>query len=189
MPDSSAEFVSLFEQFGDLTVLSLILLTLFGLILKLRSLGQMQKAIQQQLEDLHRETSTYGQSLISARTMLMNMETRIADFTRHNLEIQSQFAFNRSFEEASRLIREGGTVESLVNDCGLTDAEASLMLRLHSSDAEKPRRQWKQVPLAEAATATATAARDDSTDTEGEVMVGEEIRLREALRSAQGRSR
>lgn len=204
MPETNAGIIPLLEHYGEFAMLSLIILALVvlasvvlasvGLIVALRSQRHSLDRAQQRLEDLNSEVSSYGQSLISIRTMIGNMEARIGYFTERNLEVQSQLAFNRSFEEASRLIREGGTVESLVSDCGLSDAEASLMIRLHGKDEEKPRQQWKQWPVRES-----LALSEEEPDGESgggiekdvgdsEALVGEEIRLRETLRNAQAQS-
>lgn len=194
MPEINTEMPALLDAYGEFAVLSLIILAVVGLIFSVRDQRRSLDSTLQRLEDLHREVSSYGQSLIGMRTVIGNMEARINDFTERNLEIQSQFAFNRSFEEASRLIREGGTVESLVSDCGLSDAEASLMMRLHRTDAEKPRQQWKQLPVRESFPLSGSES-DLATDGASEpklgspeALVGEEIRLRETLRSAAGRS-
>lgn len=194
MPEINTEMPALLDAYGELAFLSLIILAVVGLIFAVRDQRRSLDSTLQRLEDLHREVSSYGQSLIGIRTVVGNMEARINDFTERNLEIQSQFAFNRSFEEASRLIREGGTVESLVSDCGLSDAEASLMMRLHRTDSEKPRQQWKQLPVRESFPLSGSES-DLATDgtsepkvVSPETLVGEEIRLRETLRSAAGRS-
>lgn len=186
MPDTdpTAQLLLLLADEGALQVL--LLLALLGLTIctaalcfltvRIRAQHRLIANMAQRMEDLHNEVCSYGQSLIALRTLLSGMEGRISEFTDRNLEIQSQFAFNRSFEEASRLVRDGGTVESLVADCGLSDAEAALMIRLHGTDGQKPRRQWRQVP------AELRAGSEDPP-------VSEEIRLREAMSAARGQSR
>lgn len=167
------QFLALIADHGEVMVLMLVLMALLALALQIRTQRKLLNAESRHLEDLRNEVSSYGQSLIAMRTLLTSTEGRINEFTARNLEIQSQYAFNRSFEEASRLVRDGGTAESLVSDCGLSDAEATLMIRLHGNDGKKSRQQWKQVPIS-------NAVPDD------DGMVAEEIRLRETMRA--GRS-
>lgn len=168
---------------ADLLIGGLLIAALLGLILQIRNQRRLINNQLQQLADLQGAVAAYGQSLIASRTLLERMESRLAEFTERNLEIQSQFAFNRSFEEASRLVKDGTTVESLVNDCGLSDAEAALMIRLHQRDEEKPRQQWRQPTVAD--TKTAAEAPDQALTSDN--MTSEEIRLKESLLAAQSR--
>jgi len=163
-----------FLEHGLVVVGLLVLVTLIGLIYQIRRHTRLIDTQTQQMADLQGAVAAYGQTLIAARTLLDRMETRISEYTNRNLEIQSQFAFNRSFEEAARLVRDGGTVESLVADCGLSDAEAALMVRLHQRDQEKPRQQWRSI-----APEPAGQTEPDNT------MTSEEIRLQESIRAAQ----
>ncbi len=173
--------LSLLTTYGDLLVGALLIACLFGLIFQVRSQSRRIAAQAQHMEDLQSAVAAYGQSLIVSRSLLEQMESRLSEFTDRNLEIQSQFAFNRSFEEASRLVKDGGTVESLVNDCGLSDAEAALMIRLHQREAEKPRQQWRQ-PAMGSVTGKGTAAEASESP-----LTSEEIRLQESLAAAQSR--
>ena len=168
---------------ADLLIGGLLIAALLGLILQIRNQRRLINNQLQHLADLQGAVAAYGQSLIASRTLLERMENRLAEFTERNLEIQSQFAFNRSFEEASRLVKDGTTVESLVNDCGLSDAEAALMIRLHQRDEEKPRQQWRQPAAAD--TSTAVEAPDAALTSDN--MTSEEIRLKESLLAAQSR--
>ncbi len=139
--------------------------------------------------DLQAMISAYGQSLIGMQTSLGELETQLKTFSERHLELQSQYAFAATFEEASRLVRDGGSAESLVNNCGLSNAEAELMVRLHQQH-ERP-----AVPVAfaeagsgrisGASTNDASAPAIDASEHETE-LVGEEIRLKEALKAARG---
>jgi len=157
---------------GEVLVGALLIAALISLILQVRSQSRRLSAQAQRMEDLQGAVAAYGQSLIISRTLIEQVEARLSAFTDQNLEIQSQFAFNRSFEEASRLVKDGGTAESLVKDCGLSDAEAALMIRLHQREDEKPRQQWRQ-PTIE----TPSADEDPP-------LTSEEIRLQESLAAA-----
>ena len=167
--------VSLLTTLGDLLIGFLLVACLIGLIFQVRSQNRRLGAQAQHMEDLQGAVAAYGQSLIASRSLLERMESRLSEFTDRNLEIQSQFAFNRSFEEASRLVKDGGTVESLVNDCGLSDAEAALMIRLHQREEEKPRQQWRQPAI------------PSTTEQEESPLTSEEIRLQESMAAAQSR--
>ncbi len=167
--------VSLLTSHGEVLVGMLLIAALIGLIFQVRSQSSRLAAQAQRMEDLQGAVAAYGQSLIASTSRIERMEARLSDFTNRNLEIQSQFAFSRSFEEASRLVKDGGTVESLVNDCGLSDAEAALMVRLHQREEAKPRQQWRQPT-------TASASADEESP-----LTSEEIRLKESLAAAQSR--
>lgn len=171
--------LSLITTHGDLIGGVLLVACLMGLTFQVRSQNRRLSALAQRMEDLQGAVAAYGQSLIASRSLLERMENRLGEFTERNLEIQSQFAFNRSFEEASRLVKDGGTVESLVRDCGLSDAEAALMIRLHQREAEKPRQQWRQPAIG-------TSAKQ-AEETEELPLTSEEIRLQESLATAQSR--
>jgi hypothetical protein len=175
--------VSLLMTYGDLLVGALLVAALLGLILQIRNQRRLINNQQQHMEDLQGAVAAYGQSLIASRTLLERMENRLAEFSDRNLEIQSQFAFNRSFEQASRLVKDGTTVESLVNDCGLSDAEAALMIRLHQRDREKPRQQWRQPVGLESPSAADSPEPAITSDN----MTSEEIRLQESLLAAHSR--
>jgi hypothetical protein len=174
---------SLLMTHGGLLVGALLVTALLGLILQVRNQHRLIRHQLQHMEDLQGAVAAYGQSLIASRTLLERMENRLAEFSDRNLEIQSQFAFNRSFEEASRLVKDGTTVESLVNDCGLSDAEAALMIRLHQRDRERPRQQWRQPAGVNSPTAAESPEPAISSDT----MTSEEIRLKESLLAAHSR--
>ncbi|MGE0623968.1 MAG: DUF2802 domain-containing protein [Pseudomonadales bacterium] len=150
------------------------------------------------LNDLQAMVSAYGQSLIAMDAAISRLDRRITEFTERNLEIQSQFAFNRAFEEASRLVRDGGSVESLVSECGLSPAEAALMVRLHrtGADPERPPRARVVGTATKAANGVdrqsdpAPAGRQldggPADQPQGDIdLTSEEIRLREVLRAAQ----
>ena len=75
-------------------------------------------------------------------------------------------------------MKDGGTVESLVSGCGLSDAEAALMVRLHQRDREKPRQQWRAKDIR-------PVSGDDEPATADAGLTSEEIRLKESIRAAQ----
>jgi hypothetical protein len=179
--------------YGDLLFGAMMVAALIGLILQIRSQQKLISAQARHLEDLQGAVAAYGQSLIGSRSLLERLERRLGEFTASNLEIQSQFAFNRSFEEASRLVKDGTTTESLINDCGLSDAEAALMIRLHQRAEDKPRQQWRQAAVADVSVDAPVPA-DTPEPAESAVtgdmtsdMNSEEIRLRESLAAAQYR--
>ena len=180
----------LLATYGEALAAAGVMCCLIGLIFQIRSQHRRLDAQTQHLEDLQGAVAAYGQSLIASRALLEQMEARIGAFTEHNLEIQSQLAFHRSFEEASRQIKDGTTIESLVNDCGLSDAEAALMIRLHQREGEKTRQQWRQPSV--------TALQDEPASplqVEAQIapaadespLTSEEIRLKESLAAAQSR--
>ncbi len=172
MPDSLQELLAAFQPFLALLSTILIAVLLTGHASTRRRAARMEKQLQR-LTDLQAMISAYGQSLISMDARIGGMAEKITEFTDRNLEIQSQLAFNRSFEEAARLVRDGEPATALVSSCGLSDAEAELMVRLYGSREPKPRKHLKQAPVA-------------AEEPEAAVVVEEEIRLREALRSARG---
>ena len=164
-------------RYAAILIPAVLLLTGFPL-LYLRAV-RMEKELHR-LRDIQAMVSSYGQSIIAMDARIGSMEARITEFTDRNLEIQSQIAFNRSFEEAARLVRDGKSAASLVESCGLSDAEAELMVRLNQSIEPRPRKHLKQAPV---------LPQPDSAQHEagaGEP-VQEEIRIREALRSARAR--
>jgi len=182
----------------DILIGALLVAALVGLLFQLKAQSRRLGAQSQHMEDLQGAVAAYGQSLIATRSLLERMEGRLSEFTERNLEIQSQFAFNRSFEEASRLVKDGGTVESLVNDCGLSDAEADLMIRLHRREEEKPRQQWRQPaasqisessadPQSHNADAAGLRTRSEDALASESPLTSEEIRLKESLAAAQSR--
>jgi len=190
--------IALLIERTDLLVGALLVAALIGLIFQVRTQSRRLGAQAQHMEDLQGAVAAYGQSLIATRSLLEQIESRLGEFTDRNLEIQSQFAFNRSFEEASRLVKDGGTVESLVNDCGLSDAEAALMIRLHQREEDKPRQQWRQ-PTLTSANRNKTNQEAPGTETSNPAVASaeallsesplssEEIRLQESLAAAQSR--
>ena len=89
-------------------------------------------------------------------------------------------------------------MESLVNDCGLSDAEAALMIRLHQREEEKPRQQWRQATVSPVGGSNVSrevpdAEASDLGDGAAEALpsesplTSEEIRLQESLAAAQSR--
>ena len=155
-----------------------------AVLLNIRVRRQRRRSLEDtltRLSDLQGLISTYGQSLISMEAAVTRLERRINEFTDRNLEIQSQFGFNRAFEEASRMARDGGSVESLVSECGLTAAEAALMIRLHQ---EKERPQDSMTPHSMRPPAPRLETAPAPTADEDGPLAEEEIRLREVLRAA-----
>lgn len=161
---------------GALTALTL--LAVIGSCLWIACLTRRLDASTRRLEDLNQVVSAYGQTLISLKGTFERIEERVTEFSRRNLEIQSQFASNRSFEEASRMVRDGQPARSLVTACGLSDAEADLMVRIHRQAEPPPRQHLQQAPAPPLA---------ERADPQGAVPSDGEIRLREALKRAHSR--
>lgn len=175
------EIIDMLAAHGSLIAACLVGIALVALAIGAARRRRAIEACLTRLTDLQAMSSAYGQSLIAMDAAITRLERCITEFTEHNLEIQSQFAFNRAFEEASRMVRDGGTAESLVAACGLSDAEAALMVRLHSAGGSGPasfRSKSRVSPAAEVAVADAAATGDGH-------LTDEEIRLREVLKAAQ----
>ena len=168
---------------GGLAILAAAVLTLRGV--------RRRRAIDDcltRLTDLQAMVAAFGQSLIAMDAAITRLDARIAEFTERNLEIQSQFAFNRAFEEASRMVRDGDSAESVVSACGLSAAEAALMVRLHRAGGQGPS-AFRKTPAESPAPIANVASSADETDAAssekaGQGMADEEIRLREVLKAA-----
>ena len=170
--------------FGGIVILiAAMLLAAIALAAVLLRTSRIERTLSAEVrrsEDLREMVAVHGQTLIAMRSSLVLAEEKINEFTGRSLEIQSQFSNSRSFEEASRVIREGGSAHTLMADCGLSGAEAELMVRLHQNNEPPRRKHLKQAPLLEV---TPESERGASAH-EAETHSAGENRLREALNAA-----
>ncbi len=109
-------------------LLSLVLLAMIGIaVLLFRSL----RITSRQLQTLHSAADLNAASQARLSEALFSLEKKLARVTEQNLDIQNQTFVSGSIDEAIQMAGRGAPPEKLAKTCGLTEAEADLMVRLH----------------------------------------------------------
>ncbi len=123
-------------------LLGLLLAGLVALLMAARrqTLRQAQRHAQQQahtearLDELVQTLAEYqqgnirmGEELIALRDKLSRMENRQQRFEQQDVQAMP-------YNQATRLVAMGASLDDLMQSCGLTRSEAELMLKLHGKE-------------------------------------------------------
>ncbi|WP_193074824.1 DUF2802 domain-containing protein [Pseudomonas sp. FME51] len=117
--------------------LGLLVAALVGTILAIRRLGRQQ--IEQdarndvRLGKLTQNLAEYQQSHIRMGEELIALRSKISQLENKQQRFEQQDVQSMPYNQASRLVGMGASLDDLMQSCGLTRSEAELMLKLHAS--------------------------------------------------------
>lgn len=117
--------------------LGLLVAALVGTVLAIRRLGRQQ--IEQdarndaRLSKLTQKLAEYQQSHIRMGEELIALRSKISQLENKQQRFEQQDVQTMPYNQASRLVGMGASLDDLMQSCGLTRSEAELMLKLHGS--------------------------------------------------------
>ncbi|MEO4048388.1 DUF2802 domain-containing protein [Pseudomonas sp. CAU 1711] len=126
-------------------VLALFCLLLAGvcyqLALKLRQQAELQKERDafrdQRLKDLAKRLDAYLTGSIRMGEELHELRRVVAPLPDKVSQMEQRDPSSLSFTQAARLVGMGASVDDLTHSCGLTQAEAELVSRLHQAKQQR----------------------------------------------------
>lgn len=96
--------------------------------ISLRKITASKQAVEQQLADVLSELKAFKSSTMGIGKKVMNIERDLAD----TVEKQQDLEFNDPnalpYNQASRLVQMGADVDDLMSSCGISKAEAELLM-------------------------------------------------------------
>ncbi|MHC6226610.1 DUF2802 domain-containing protein [Pseudomonas sp. X10] len=87
----------------------------------------------QRIKDLAKRLDDYQNGTVRMGEALHELRAVVAPLPDKVLQLEQRDPNNLSFTQAARLVGMGASVEELTRTCGLTQAEAELMSKLHRS--------------------------------------------------------
>ncbi|MDR0279034.1 MAG: DUF2802 domain-containing protein [Paucimonas sp.] len=87
----------------------------------------------QRIKDLNKRLDDYQNMSVSMGEALHELRATVAPLPEKLLQLEQRDPNSLSFAQAARLVGMGASVDELTQTCGLTQAEAELMRKLHKS--------------------------------------------------------
>lgn len=87
----------------------------------------------QRIKDLHKRLDDYQNLSVSMGDALHELRATVSPLPEKLLQLEQRDPNSLSFAQAARLVGMGASVDELTQTCGLTQAEAELMRKLHKS--------------------------------------------------------
>jgi hypothetical protein len=87
----------------------------------------------QRIKDLARRVDDYQNSSVRMGQDLQELRTVVGPLPDKLVQLEQRDPSSLSFAQAARLVGMGASVSELTQSCGLTQAEAELMSKLHKS--------------------------------------------------------
>ncbi|WP_110969420.1 DUF2802 domain-containing protein [Pseudomonas huaxiensis] len=85
----------------------------------------------QRIKDLGKRLDDYQNSSVAMGEALHELRAAVAPLPEKMLQLEQRDPNSLSFAQAARLVGMGASVDELTQTCGLTQAEAELMSKLH----------------------------------------------------------
>ncbi len=113
----------------------------YQLALKLRQLAELQKERDafrdQRLKELGKRLDAYLTGSIRMGEELHELRRVVAPLPDKLNQMEQRDPSSLSFTQAARLVGMGASVDDLTHSCGLTQAEAELVSRLHKAPKQR----------------------------------------------------
>ena len=88
----------------------------------------------QRIKDLSKRLDDYQNTSVAVGEAVHELRAAVAPLPEKLLQLEQRDPNSLSFAQAARLVGMGASVAELTESCGLTQAEAELMSKLHRSD-------------------------------------------------------
>jgi len=120
-----------------MVLLGLLNIALIAMVLKL-SMQQRQRSLsyEYKLKLLSDDVSALCSGAAGVAGHLNKIEQKIKRVMERQDQLDSREPSDRALDQASRMVRQGATVEALIATCGLVRAEAELLMLLHRPQPE-----------------------------------------------------
>ncbi|GAA3914681.1 DUF2802 domain-containing protein [Litoribacillus peritrichatus] len=113
-------------SFGLVTAASLIAVVVSFMCYKKSELAR--QSMSEELSVVLREFSAFRSSSIGVGKKVMGIEKELAETVEKQQDLEFQDPNALPYNQASRLIQMGADAEDIVNSCGLSSAEAELLM-------------------------------------------------------------
>jgi len=118
-------------------LLGVLVAAMIGGILAQRRLAQRQleqeARLGGRLDKLAQKLTEYQQSNIRMGEELISLREKITHLENKQQRLEQQDLHTMPYNQASRLVGMGASLDDLMQSCGLTRSEAELMLKLHGN--------------------------------------------------------
>ncbi len=118
-------------------LLGVLIAAMIGGILAQRRLAQRQleqeARLSGRLDKLAQKLTEYQQSNIRMGEELITLREKITHLENKQQRLEQQDLHTMPYNQASRLVGMGASLDDLMQSCGLTRSEAELMLKLHGN--------------------------------------------------------
>ena len=104
-----------------------------GAARKIEALQERVAKLEAELQEAREHTAQLAQGVSQAAGACVVMQQRIDSLSERQEQLRHLDEESGSYRHAIRLAREGGSVEQLVQDCGLNRGEAELVIALHGA--------------------------------------------------------
>ena len=94
----------------------------------------------QRIKDLGRRVDNYQDGNVRMGEELHELRTLVAPLPDKLTRLEQRDPKSLSFDQAAKLVGMGASVDELTQSCGLTQAEAQLMSKLHKEPSLRPDR-------------------------------------------------
>ena len=120
-----------------MVLLGVLNVALIAVVLKL-VVQQRQRSMtyERKLKLLNDEVSALCTGAVAAGEHVNKLEQKLKRVIERQDQLDSRDPSDRAIDQATRMVRQGATVEELVTSCGLVRAEAELLLLLNRAQAE-----------------------------------------------------
>lgn len=102
---------------------------------RLQDLRERLEQQEQRLAGLQSELAALCKASVGAGQRIVQLSDQVRRLGERQDRTELQTMSERSFERAIERVREGGDVEALMRECGLTRGEAELLITVHGMDA------------------------------------------------------
>jgi len=120
-----------------MVLLGVLNVALIMVVLKLAA-QQRQRSLsyEHKLKLLNDDVSALFSGAVGVSGQLNKIEQKIKRVMERQDQLDSREPSGRALDHASRMVRQGATVEELIASCGLVRAEAELLMLLHRAQAD-----------------------------------------------------
>jgi hypothetical protein len=112
-----------FSFIGLISVMSVI----FSWI-SLRKITASKEAVEQELTEVLSELKAFKSSAMGIGKKVMNIERDLADTVEKQQDLEFSDPNSLPYNQASRLVQMGADVDDLMSSCGISKAEAELLM-------------------------------------------------------------
>ena len=118
-------------------LLGVLVATLIAALLGQRRLAKRQledrARLDGRIDKLGQKLTEYQQSNIRMGEELITLREKLAQLDNKQQRLEQQDVQSMPYNQASRLVNMGASLDDLMQSCGLSRSEAELMLKLHSN--------------------------------------------------------
>ena len=103
-----------------------------------RRLDELREAMQRQdarLASLQADLGALCRASLGAGERIVQLANQVRWLDERQERTELQTMSERSFDRAIKLVQEGGDIDALMQQCGLTRGEAELLVTVHGMDA------------------------------------------------------